>query len=389
MSEEIKYPIYLDYQSTTPVDPRVVEAMLPYFTEIFGNPASKSHQHGHDALAAVENARKQVAKAIHAKPQEIVFTSGSTEAINLAIKGTALANRSKGNHFITVATEHKAVLDCYDWLQRNGFEVTILPVDSEGMLDPQQVADAITPQTVLVSVMLVNNEIGVIQPISEIGKICREKDVYFFTDATQGLGKVPIDVNSSCVDLLCGSGHKIYGPKGIGFLYVRRSNPRVRLEPILHGGGHEGGLRSGTLPTAQIVGLGAAISFAITEMQLEAKKSSDLMGRIIEVLKRTFPDLKVNGGVASRIPSNLNISLGEASAEALIAATQGKISISTGSACTSTSVEPSHVLSALGLNANRIGSSIRISIGRFSTLTEIDAGASIIAEQAQRLSSLI
>jgi cysteine desulfurase len=269
-------PIYLDYHATTPVDPRVLEAMLPYFTEIFGNPASKNHSFGNEAFQAVEESRETLARAIKAKSQEIVFTSGATESINLAIKGTALANRQRGKHFITVATEHKAVLDCFDWLAANGFETTILPVGSEGLLDPAAVAKAIRPDTILVSVMAANNEIGVLQDLETIGGICRDKGVYFMTDATQALGKIPLDVQRLKVDLLTASGHKVYGPKGIGFLYARRSNPRVALEPIIHGGGHEKGLRSGTLATPNIVGLAKAVELSLKEMPKEQDRLSHL-----------------------------------------------------------------------------------------------------------------
>jgi len=353
-------PIYLDYAATTPVDPRVLEMMLPYFTEHFGNPASKSHSYGNTASAAVEEAREKLAKAINARSQEIVFTSGATEAINLAIKGAALANESKGKHFITVATEHKAVLDCFDWLERNGYETTILPVDSEGMLDPQQVTDAIRPDTVMVSVMMVNNEIGVIQDIAAIGQICKDQGIYFMTDATQGLGKEKIDVKTMYIDLLTASSHKIYGPKGVGMLYVKRSNPRVKLEAIQHGGGHEKGLRSGTLPTPLIVGFGEAARLACKEMKKEQARLRKLRDELQNKLLAAIPNASVNGHLEKRVAGILNINLPPVNAEALVASLSGKLAFSTGSACTSEKIEPSHVLQQITLSHD---SSVRISIG--------------------------
>lgn len=387
--EDIQYPIYLDYQSTTPVDPRVMEAMQPYFSEIFGNAASKSHQHGHDALAGIEKARKQIAKAINAKPQEIVFTSGATEAINLAIKGMALSARTKGTHYITVATEHKAVLDCFDWLKRNGFETTILPVDSEGMLTVEDVVAAIRPETAMVAVMAANNEIGVLQPIHEIGQACRERGIHFFTDATQALGKIPLDVQAGQIDLLCGSGHKVYGPKGVGMLYVRRSNPRVHLEPLIHGGGHEGGLRSGTLATPLIVGFGEAVELSCKEMQKESARLKDLTQQILARLRAGIPDLKVNGHPDHRLPGSLNVSLGGVNAEAIVAGLSSQVSLSTGSACTSKEVLPSHVLNSLALTSEGIFSSIRVSIGRFSTARGLSLAASHIIKSVCRLRTFI
>jgi len=385
--DDIQYPIYLDYQSTTPVDPRVMEAMQPYFSEIFGNAASKSHQHGHDALAGIEKARKQIAKAINAKPQEIVFTSGATEAINLAIKGMALSDRIKGNHFITVATEHKAVLDCFDWLKRQGFDTTILPVDSEGMLTVEDVVAAIRPETAMVAVMAANNEIGVLQPINEIGQACRERGIHFFTDATQALGKIPLDVQAGQVDLLCGSGHKVYGPKGIGMLYVRRSNPRVHLEPLIHGGGHEGGLRSGTLATPLIVGFGEAVELSCKGMKSESARLNELTQEMLKKLKASIPDLKLNGIADKRLPGNLNVSLGCVNAEALVAGLSSKVSISTGSACTSKEVLPSHVLDALGIDEEVLRSCIRISFGSCSSILSANHAMLAIADSYKRLSA--
>lgn len=366
-----KGPIYLDYQATTPVDPKVLEAMIPYFTEKFGNPASKSHSYGQEALKAVEEARSQVAKAINAKPQEIIFTSGATEAINLAIKGVALNHPNKDAHFITVCTEHKAVLDCFQWLEDEGYETTILPVNSEGLLDPETLKKAIQPSTVLVAVMAANNEIGVLQPIDEIGAICREHEVYFLCDATQALGSVPVDVVDSKIALLAASGHKIYGPKGIGFLYLKRSNPKVNLSPIIHGGGHERGLRSGTLATPLVVGLGAAAEHAVKIMGKESPRIASLRDELIHQLKEAIPDATVNGSLSKRLPSNISITLPKVNAEAIIAATIGEISISSGSACTSTDIKPSHVLQALGMDTDLIKSTIRIAIGRQTTQKDL------------------
>jgi cysteine desulfurase len=387
--EDIQYPIYLDYQSTTPVDPRVMKAMQPYFSEIFGNAASKSHLHGHDALAGIEKARKQIAKAINAKPQEIVFTSGATEAINLAIKGMALSERTKGNHFITVATEHKAVLDCFDWLKRQGFDTTILPVDSEGMLTVEDVVSAIRPETAMVAVMAANNEIGVLQPIHEIGQACRERGVHFFTDATQALGKIPLDVQKGQIDLLCGTGHKVYGPKGIGMLYVRRSNPRVHLEPLIHGGGHEGGLRSGTLAAPLIVGFGEAVELSCKEMKKESARLKELTQKMLAQLQAGIPGLILNGHPYHRLPGNLNVSLGGVNAEALVAGISSQVSLSTGSACTSKEVLPSHVLNALSIDESALRASIRISIGRGQTFFDLDVSCQKIVASFQRLTSFI
>jgi cysteine desulfurase len=384
---ESKRPIYLDYHATTPVDPRVLEVMLPYFTEKFGNPASKTHGYGNEALVAVEESREALAKAIKAKAQEIVFTSGATESINLAIKGVAIANRARGRHFITVATEHKAVLDCFEWLAGNGFDTTILPVDAEGLLDPAQVERAIRPDTILVSVMAANNEIGVIQPLKEIGEICRERNVYFMTDATQALGKMPLDVQGLKIDLLAASAHKVYGPKGVGFLYVRRSNPRVIIEPIIHGGGHERGLRSGTLDPPNIVGLSKAVELATKEMPKEQKRVGELRDRLMHALLATIPDAKVNGSVTRRLAGNLNIIFPKVESEALMLALKCQLAVSSGSACTTAAVLPSHVLKALGLTDSESHSSIRFGFGRFTTFEDIEIALVSIQEQYARLAS--
>ena len=382
---EHKKPIYLDYHATTPVDPLVLEAMLPYFTEVFGNPASKNHSYGNEAFKAVEESRETLAKAIKAKSQEIIFTSGATESINLAIKGTALANRVRGKHFITVATEHKAVLDCFEWLVANGFETTILPVDPEGMLDPAQVANAIRPDTILVSVMAANNEIGVIQPIEEIGKICRAKGVYFMTDATQALGKIPLDVQSLHVDLLAASGHKVYGPKGIGFLYVRRSNPRVIIEPIIHGGGHEKGLRSGTLATPNIVGLAKSVDISVKGMAKEQKRLGELRDRLQKSLLAAIPEAKVNGNLTHRLAGNLNMTFPGVQSEALMIALRSEIAVSSGSACTTAAVLPSHVLKAIGLSDDQSHSTIRFGIGRTTSPADVAQTTVRLKEEAKRL----
>lgn len=378
-------PIYLDYHATTPVDPRVLGAMLPYFSEIFGNPASKNHSFGNEAFKAVEEARETVAKAIKARAQEIVFTSGATEAINLAIKGAAVANRERGKHFITVATEHKAVLDCFEWLKGNAFETTVLPVDSMGLVDPLEVAKAIRGDTVLVSVMAANNEIGVLQPIGEIGAVCRAKGVFFMTDATQALGKVPLDVQRQSIDLLAASGHKIYGPKGIGFLYARRSNPRVALEPIIHGGGHERGFRSGTLPTQNIVGLGSALAISLKEMAGEQRRIGGLRDVFLKRLAGGVPGLRVNGAMDRRLAGNLNVVFPDIESEAFMIALKNDVAVSSGSACTTAAVLPSHVLKALGLSDRDTHSSIRIGIGRSTTEDEVSLAAQRMVEEWQRL----
>lgn len=381
----LKKPIYLDYHATTPVDPRVLEAMLPYFTEVFGNPASKNHAYGNDAFKAVEESREALAKAIKARSQEIIFTSGATESINLAIKGVALANRARGKHFVTVATEHKAVLDCYEWLAANGFETTILSVNAEGLLDPAQVASAIRPDTILVSVMAANNEIGVIQPLKDIGKLCRDKNVYFMTDATQALGKIPLDVQALHVDLLAASGHKVYAPKGTGFLYVRRSNPRVAIEPIIHGGGHEKGLRSGTLATPGIVGLAKAVEIVIKEMPKEQERLRKLRDQLLERLLAAIPDAEVNGSMEHRLAGNLNVVFPGVESEALMIALKSEIAVSSGSACTTAAVLPSHVLKAIGLSDAQSHSSIRFGLGRFTTADEIAIAVERFSQEMSRL----
>ncbi len=381
----MKFPVYLDYSATTPIDPRVVEAMLPYLTEKFGNPASRSHQYGWDAESAVENARAEVAALVNADPKEIVWTSGATEANNLAIKGAANFYQNKGKHLITLKTEHKAVLDTMRELERQGFEVTYLDVLPNGLVDMAALEAALRPDTILVSIMAVNNEIGVIQPIAEIGELLRGKGVLFHVDAAQATGKIDIDLSKLKVDLMSFSAHKTYGPKGIGALYVRRK-PRVRLEAQMHGGGHERGMRSGTLPTFLIVGMGEAYRLARLEMKSENERIRALRDRLLKGLS-DLPEIYVNGDLEHRVPHNLNISFAYVEGESLIMAVKD-IAVSSGSACTSASLEPSYVLRALGLNDELAHSSIRFSIGRFTTAEEIDFTVDLLHKQIGRLREL-
>jgi len=378
----MKFPIYLDYSATTPIDPRVVEAMMPYLTEKFGNPASRSHQYGWDAEAAVENARAEVAALVHADPKEIVWTSGATEANNLAIKGAANFYQGKGKHLITVKTEHKAVLDTMRELERQGFEVTYLDVLPNGLVDMAALEAALRPDTILVSIMAVNNEIGVIQPIAQIGEVLRSKGILFHVDAAQATGKIDIDLSTLKVDLMSFSAHKTYGPKGIGALYVRRK-PRVRLEAQMHGGGHERGMRSGTLATFLMVGMGEAFRLARLEMHEENKRIAALRDRLLKGLT-DMPEIYVNGDLEHRVPHNLNVSFAYVEGESLIMAVRD-IAVSSGSACTSASLEPSYVLRALGLNDELAHSSIRFSIGRFTTEEEIDYTVDLLHKQIGRL----
>jgi len=367
----LSLPVYMDNNSTTPCDPRVVEAMLPYFTEKFGNAASRNHAFGWQAEEAVENAREQVAELIGASPKEIIFTSGATESNNLAIKGVASMYRKKGNHIITCVTEHKAVIDPLKRLERDGWNVTWLAVDPDGRVDPRQVREAITDQTVLVSIMVANNEVGTIQPIAEIGAICKEKGVLFHTDAVQAAGKIPLDVQKMGIDLLSLSGHKMYGPKGVGALYVRRKDPRVRLDAIQDGGGHERGMRSGTLAVPLIVGLGAAAEIARKEMPEESARLLNLRERLRQGIMGQLDHVEVNGHPSERLPGNMNLSFGFVEGEGLMMGIKD-IAVSSGSACTSASLEPSYVLKALGADDERAHSSIRFGIGRFNTEEEID-----------------
>ncbi len=379
------FPIYLDYGATTPVDPRVVDAMIPWLREHFGNPASRSHAWGWEAEEAVEKARTQVAELIGADPREIVWTSGATESNNLAIKGAAQFYKGKGKHIITVKTEHKAVLDTTRELERQGFEVTYLDVLENGLLDFEVLKAAIRPDTILLSVMFVNNEIGVIQDIPAIGALCREKGVIFHVDAAQASGKVEIDMATLPVDLMSLASHKTYGPKGIGALYVRRK-PRVRLEAQMHGGGHERGMRSGTLPTHQIVGMGEAFRIAREEMAQDLAKARALQQRLLDGLK-DIEQVFVNGDLERRVPHNLNISFNYVEGESLIMGIKG-LAVSSGSACTSASLEPSYVLRALGRSDELAHSSLRMTIGRFTTEEEIDYAVSTIRHNVAKLREL-
>ena len=376
-------PVYLDYQATTPTDPRVVEAMAPFFGDKFGNPHSRNHFYGWEAEEAVEKARRQIADLIGAEEREIVFTSGATESNNLGIKGVARFHKENRNHIVTVATEHKCVLEACAALEREGFGVTVLPVAADGLIDLDQLRNAVTDNTVLVSVMAVNNEIGVIQPVAEIGVLCREEGAFFHTDAAQAAGRIPLDVEAMTVDLMSLSGHKVYGPMGIGVLYVRR-RPRVRLEAMIDGGGQERGLRSGTLPTPLCVGLGEAAAIAAREMEDEAARLLALRGRFLAAVMAAIPDTAVNGGMDSRIPGNLNLSFSGVQAEDLMAGLKD-LAISSGSACTSASVEPSYVLKALGLGDEMASTSVRIGFGRFTTTEEVDFAAAILAAEVERL----
>ena len=381
----MKLPVYLDYSATTPTDPRVASVMIPFLTEHFGNPASRSHPYGWEAEAAVEEAREEVAKLVNADPKEIIWTSGATESNNLAIKGAANFYQSKGKHLITMKTEHKAVLDTMRELERQGFEVTYLDPEASGLLDLDKLKAAIRPDTILISVMFVNNEIGVIQPIREIGEICREKGIIFHVDSAQATGKVEIDLNALKVDLMSFSAHKTYGPKGIGALYVRRK-PRVRLEAQMHGGGHERGFRSGTLATHQIAGMGEAFRIAREEMATENERIRMLRDRLWAGLS-DIEEVHINGDIEQRVPHNLNVSFNYVEGESLIMALKD-LAVSSGSACTSASLEPSYVLRALGRSDELAHSSIRFSIGRFTTVEEIDFAIDLIKHKIGKLREL-
>ncbi|HEY9640735.1 MAG TPA: IscS subfamily cysteine desulfurase [Coleofasciculaceae cyanobacterium] len=378
-------PIYLDCHATTPLDERVLAAMLPYFTEHFGNPASTSHQYGWEAEAAVQRSRHLLAEAIQSTPEEIVFTSGATEANNLAIKGIAERYFSQGRHLITVQTEHNAVLDPCRYLQSLGFEVTYLPVQPDGLLDLDALEKAIRPDTILVSVMAANNEIGVLQPLAAIGEICHRHQVLFHTDAAQAIGKVPLDVQAMQIDLMSLTAHKVYGPKGIGALYVRRRDPKVQLAPQLHGGGHERGMRSGTLYTPQIVGFATAVTLALAELESETQRLIQLRDRLWHLINE-LPGIYLNGHPSQRLPGNLNLSVDQVEGQALALGLQPIVAVSSGSACTSAKLEPSHVLTALGRSPNLAYASLRFGLGRFTTAAEIDrvAAATIATIQALR-----
>jgi cysteine desulfurase len=379
------FPIYMDYSATTPIDPRVADKMIPYLREQFGNPASRSHMYGWTAEKAVEDAREQVAALVNADSREIIWTSGATESNNLALKGAAHFYKTKGKHIITVKTEHKAVLDTVRELEREGFDATYLQPQDNGLITIEQLAEAIRPDTILVSVMLVNNEIGVIQPIDEIGELCRSKGIIFHCDAAQATGKIKIDLEKSKVDLMSFSAHKTYGPKGIGALYVRRK-PRVRIEAQMHGGGHERGMRSGTLAPHQIVGMGEAFRIALEEMDDELTRIRGLRDRLAKGLME-MEEVYINGDMAHRVPHNLNVSFNYVEGESLIMAIKD-LAVSSGSACTSASLEPSYVLRALGRSDELAHSSIRFTIGRFTTEEEIDFTIGLIKEKVSKLREL-
>ncbi|KAL4234037.1 cysteine desulfurase [Mactra antiquata] len=376
-------PLYLDAQATTPLDPRVLDAMAPYLVSFYGNPHSRTHAYGWETEAAVEKARKQVADCVGADPREIIFTSGATESNNISVKGTARFYKSKKKHVITTQTEHKCVLDSCRSLEGEGFDVTYLPVKTNGLIDLKQLEEAMRPDTVLVSVMTVNNEIGVKQPIEEIGRMCRSKKIFFHTDAAQAVGKIPLDVNKMNIDLMSISGHKIYGPKGVGALYVRR-RPRVRVEPIQSGGGQERGMRSGTLPTPLCVGLGAACNVAMQEMEYDHHRISGLANRLIDRITSKVPQVIRNGDPYYTYPGCVNLSFAYVEGESLLMALKD-IALSSGSACTSASLEPSYVLRAIGAEEDLAHSSIRFGIGRFTTQAEIDYTADKCIEHVTRL----
>lgn len=386
-NQEIALPIYMDNQATTPVDPRVLDAMLPFFREKFGNAASRSHSFGWEAEQAVQEAREQVAALIGASPKEIVFTSGATESNNLALKGTVEALRDRGNHIVTQETEHKAVLDTCKHLEQMGCRVTYLRVGSDGRLALEDLRQALDDATILVTIMFANNEVGTIQPIAEIGGLCREQGILFHTDAVQAVGKVPVDVAAMNIDLLSLSAHKIYGPKGAGALYVRRRSPRIQLAEQMNGGGHERGMRSGTLNVPGIVGLGAACEIARNEMAAESERIASLRDRLQARLEANLSSVRVNGSQEHRLPGNLNMSFLHAEGEALMMALHD-VAVSNGSACTSAAIEPSYVLRALGVSDDEAHSSIRFGLGRFNTQAEVDYVADRVIETVRSLRDL-
>ena len=383
----VSLPIYMDYHATTPMDPRVLEAMMPYFTSKFGNAASRNHSFGWEAEQAVETAREQIAKLIGATSKEIIFTSGATESDNLALKGIAEMYRERGNHIITQVTEHKAVLDTCKRLEKYGYRVTYLPVKADGLIDLEDLKRAIDDKTILVSIMAANNEIGVVQPFREIGKICREKGVIFHTDAVQAVGKIPVNVNDDFIDVLSLSAHKIYGPKGVGALYVRRRNPRVQIAAQIDGGGHERGMRSGTLNVPGIVGLGKACEIAMAEMDSEAAYLRGLRDHLKAKLEGALDYIHVNGSWEHRLPGNLNMSFVYVEGESLLMGIND-VAVSSGSACTSATLEPSYVLKALGLGDDVAHSSIRFGLGRFNTEAEVDYVANKVIDIVQKLREL-
>ena len=384
----MKIPVYMDNHATTPVDPRVLDAMLPYFCEKFGNAASRNHSFGWEAEAAVDEAREQIAQLIHASsPKDIIFTSGATESDNLAIKGVAELYQDKGNHIVTCVTEHRAVLDSCKVLERQGYKVTYLPVDSRGLVDIGRLSEAATEKTILISIMAANNEVGTIQPVREIGRMAKEKGIIFHCDATQGVGKIPMDVEEMGIDLLSMSAHKIYGPKGIGALYVRSKKPKVRLYPIIDGGGHERGMRSGTLNVSGIVGLGKACQIALKELPEETARLTQLRERLKEGIFGRLDEVYLNGHPTRRLPGNLNVSFAYVEGESLLMALK-EIAVSSGSACTSASLEPSYVLRALGVEEDLAHTSIRFGLGRFNTDEEVDYTIRRVVEEVTRLRKL-
>src|SRR6201989_259653 len=383
----VRLPIYMDNHATSPLDPRVLEAMMPYFTTRFGNAASRNHSFGWEAEQAVETAREQIAKLIGATAKEIIFTSGATESNNLALKGIAEMYRERGNHIITQVTEHKAVLDTGKKLEKQGFRVTYLPVGTDGLVDIEDLKRAVDDKTILVSIMYANNEIGVIQPIAEIGKFCHEKGVIFHTDGVQAVGKIPVDVQKDNIDVLSLSGHKIYGPKGVGALYVRRRNPRVQISEQINGGGHERGMRSGTLNVPGIVGLGKACEVSVQKMAAEAERLSKLRDKLKAKLEGALDYIHVNGSMEHRLPNNLNISFVYVEGESLLMGIND-VAVSSGSACTSATLEPSYVLKALGLGYDVAHSSIRFGLGRFNTEAEVDYVADKVIDIVKKLREL-
>jgi cysteine desulfurase len=383
----IKLPIYMDYHATTPVDPRVVETMLPYFSNDFGNAASRNHPFGWKAEEAVENARAQIARLVGASPKEIIFTSGATESNNLAIKGAAEMYREKGNHIITEVTEHKAVLDTCKRLEKYGYQVTYLPVEKDGRINLDDLKRAITPKTILISIMYANNEIGVVQPIAEIGKIAKERGVLFHVDGVQAAGKVPVDVNRDGIDLLSLTAHKMYGPKGVGALYVRRRNPRVQLSAIIDGGGHERGMRSGTLNVPGIAGFGKAAELCEKEMPEESARLRGLRDRLRDRILSKLDEVYINGSMEHRLPHSLNMSFAYVEGESLLMGIND-VAVSSGSACTSATLEPSYVLKALGLGEDIAHSSIRFGLGRFNTQEEVDYVSDRVTGVVEKLREL-
>jgi len=379
--------IYLDNQATTPIDPKVLSAMEPWLKDKFGNAASRNHPYGWEAEEAVEISRENVAGIIGAIPKEIIFTSGATEANNIALQGVARFYTEKGRHIITLKTEHKAVLDVCDYLEKEGFEITRFPVQKDGLLDIEKFEDSIRPDTIMASVMHANNEIGVIQPILEIGQICKKKNIIFHVDAAQSVGKIPVDINKMGIDLLSISAHKLYGPKGVGALYLRRKDPRVQLQPIMYGGGHERGIRSGTLPVPNIVGFGKACEISQHVMVKESEKIQSLRDTLMRMIRENIPKASVNGSMGKRLPGNLNMSFSGANNEAIISGVP-EIAISSGAACTSSTMEASHVLLAMGLSKNEAYSALRFGIGRFNTKEDIEIGANSISRCMQKLEKL-